>query len=194
MYEFIKGIVAELTPTYVVIETGNMGYFINISLQTYGHIGQQKQVELWLHHIVREDTEQLYGFFEKEERSVFRLLIGVSGVGPNTARMILSSLSSAEVSAAIQQDNVRKLQSIKGIGLKTAQRMVIDLKDKIGRATLSLSATDSTGSFGQHEEALSALIMLGFSKVPAEKALQTLLRENAAYSTEELIKAALKQL
>ena len=192
MYEFIKGIVAELTPTYVVIETGNIGYAINISLQTYGHIGQQKQVELWLHHIVREDTEQLYGFFEKEERSVFRLLIGVSGVGPNTARMILSSLSSAEVSAAIQQDNVRKLQSIKGIGLKTAQRMVIDLKDKIGRATLSV--TDSIGSFGQHEEALSALIMLGFSKAPAEKALQTLLRENAAYSTEELIKAALKQL
>jgi len=193
MYEFIKGFVAELTPTYVVIETGNIGYAINISLQTYGHVGQQQQITLWLHHIVREDAEQLYGFFEKEERDVFRLLIGVSGVGPNTARMILSSLSSAEVRVAIQQDDVRKLQSIKGIGLKTAQRMVIDLKDKIGRTLLS-TTTDAQGSYGCHEEALSALIMLGFSKVPAEKALQTLLRENAAYSTEELIKAALKQL
>jgi len=193
MYEFIKGFVAELTPTYVVIETGNIGYAINISLQTYGHVGQQQQITLWLHHIVREDAEQLYGFFEKEERDVFRLLIGVSGVGPNTARMILSSLSSAEVRVAIQQDDVRKLQGIKGIGLKTAQRMVIDLKDKIGRTLLS-TTTEAQGSYGRHEEALSALIMLGFSKVPAEKALQTLLRENAAYSTEELIKAALKQL
>ncbi len=195
MYEFIKGNIEELTPTYVVVAAGGVGFFINISLQTYGNIGQLREVQLWAHHIVREDAELLYGFFEKEEREVFRLLVGVSGVGPNTARMVLSSLSSAEVRDAIQQDNINRLQSIKGIGAKTAQRIVVDLKDKIGK-TIS-SATPVSGiatAASHHDEALSALVMLGFSKVPAEKALQALLRENAAYTTEELIKAALKRL
>jgi Holliday junction DNA helicase RuvA len=194
MYEFVKGSVAGLTPTYVVVETGGMGYLINISLQTYGNIGHLQEVQLWLHHVVRDDAEQLYGFFTKEERDVFRLLISVSGVGPNTARMVLSSLDSTEVRNAILQDDVRKLQSIKGIGLKTAQRVVVDLKDKIGKAVSSSAVPGVSKQQTSHEEALSALIMLGFSKAPAEKALQTLLHENAACTTEELIKAALKRL
>ncbi len=194
MFEYIKGLVAELTPTYVVVETGGIGYSVNISLQTYGEIGKLREVQLWLHHIVREDAELLYGFFNKEEREVFRQLINVSGVGPNTARMMLSSMSSTEIRHAIQQDDVSKLQSIKGIGLKTAQRLVVELKDKIGKTALGVGTTGATALPGKHDEALSALVMLGFGKAPAEKVLQTLLRENAAYTTEELIKAALKRL
>ncbi|MDR1680538.1 MAG: Holliday junction branch migration protein RuvA [Prevotellaceae bacterium] len=193
MYEFIKGFVAELTPTYVVIDTGSMGYTVNISLQTYGNIGQAQQVRLWLHHIVREDAEQLYGFFDREEREVFRLLVGVSGVGPNTARMVLSSLSSAEVRNAIQHDDARRLQSIKGIGLKTAQRIVVDLKDRMGKTLLSGDAGAAQPQ-SAHQEALSALIMLGFAKAPAEKVIQLLIRENTAHTAEQLIKAALKRL
>ncbi|MDR3133881.1 MAG: Holliday junction branch migration protein RuvA [Prevotellaceae bacterium] len=194
MYEYIKGTVAELTPTYVVVETGGVGYFVNISLQTYGQLGSLKEAHLWLHHIVREDAEQWFGFFEREEREVFRLLVSVSGVGPNTARMVLSSLTSAEVRSAIQHDDARKLQSIKGIGSKTAQRLVVDLKDKIGKTISSNTLQSSPALPVQLEEALSALAMLGFSKAPAEKTLQLLLRENAAYTTEGLIKAALKRL
>jgi Holliday junction DNA helicase RuvA len=194
MYEFIKGFVAELTPTYVVIDTGNMGYVVHISLQTYGHIGQAQQIQLWLHHIVREDAEQLYGFFDKEEREVFRLLLSVSGVGPNTARMVLSSLSSAEVRIAIQHDDVRKLQGVKGIGMKTAQRIVVDLKDRIGKTLLSSGGAGTPLPQAVHEEALSALIMLGFAKAPAEKVIQSLIRENTLYTAEQLIKAALKRL
>jgi len=194
MYEFVKGAVAELTPTYVVIDTGGMGYSVHISLQTYGRIGQLKEAQVWLHHIVREDAEQLYGFFDREEREVFRLLIGVSGVGPNTARMVLSSLSSAEVRDAIQQGNASRLQSIKGIGLKTAQRMVIDLKDKIGRTVLAAGGQPLTAPASALDEALGALVMLGFGKAAAEKAVQALARENPACTTEELIKGALKRL
>ncbi|MDR2358467.1 MAG: Holliday junction branch migration protein RuvA [Prevotellaceae bacterium] len=194
MYEYIKGTVAELTPTYVVVDNGGIGYFVNISLQTYGQLGTLKDVQLWIHHIVREDAEQWFGFFEREEREVFRLLLSVSGVGPNTARMVLSSLASTEVRNAIQHDDVRKLQSIKGIGTKTAQRVVVDLKDKIGKTVSSNTLQGSPALPVQLDEALSALVMLGFSKAPAEKTLQLLLRENAACTTEDLIKAALKRL
>ncbi len=194
MYEYIKGIVAELTPTYVVIEAAGVGYSVNISLQTYGAIGSLRELQLWTHHIVREDAELLFGFYDKEEREIFRLLIGVSGIGPNTARMILSSLSSSEVRSAIMQDDVRRLQGVKGIGLKTAQRMVVELKDKVAK-TAGLSGTVAPGTTLEvRDEALSALIMLGFAKAPAEKALSTLLRENPKYTIEELIKAALKHL
>jgi Holliday junction DNA helicase RuvA len=194
MYEYIKGTVAELTPTYVIVDNNGVGYFVNISLQTYGQLGTLKDVHLWIHHIVREDAEQWFGFFEREEREVFRLLLSVSGVGPNTARMVLSSLTSAEVRNAIQHDDVRKLQSIKGIGTKTAQRVVVDLKDKIGKTISSNTLQGSPALPVQLDEALSALVMLGFSKAPAEKTLQLLLRENAACTTEDLIKAALKRL
>jgi len=194
MYEYVKGVVAELTPTYVVIEAGGIGYSVHISLQTYGEVGKLREVQLWLHQVVREDAQLLYGFFDKEERDVFRQLINVSGVGPNTARMMLSSLSSAEIRQAIQLDDVSKLQSIKGIGLKTAQRLLVELKDKIGKTAPATSVSGTPTLPAKHEEALSALVLLGFGKAPAEKVLQTLLRENATYTTEELIKAALKRL
>ncbi len=194
MYEFIKGIVAELTPTYVVIEAGGVGYSINISLQTYAAVGELRELQLWTHHIVREDAELLFGFYEKEEREIFRLLIGVSGIGPNTARMILSSLSSSEVRTAIMQDDVRRLQGVKGIGLKTAQRMVVELKDKVVKTTGLPDAAVPGATSGIRDEALSALVMLGFAKAPAEKALSVLLRDNPKYTLEDLIKAALKHL
>ncbi|MDR3180370.1 MAG: Holliday junction branch migration protein RuvA [Prevotellaceae bacterium] len=194
MYEYIKGIVAELTPTYVVVDAGGVGYAVNISLQTYSSVGNLKEVQLWIHHIVREDAELLFGFFEKEEREIFRLLIGVSGIGPNTARMILSSLTSGEVRAAIMHDDVRKLQSIKGIGMKTAQRLVVELKDRIIKTVDTATIPGGTSVAGLHEEALSALVMLGFAKAPADKVLTGLLREKQQISLEELIKAALKQL
>jgi Holliday junction DNA helicase RuvA len=189
------GKVIELTPTCVVVEAGGMGYAINISLQTYGRIGGLRELQLWLHHIVREDAELLFGFFDKEEREIFRLLIGVSGIGPNTARMILSSLSSGEIRSAIMQDDVHRLQSIKGIGLKTAQRLVVDLKDKVMKtAGLSGGVVIPGSTTGVQEEALSALVTLGFAKAPAEKALALLLRENPSCTLENLIKAALKHL
>jgi Holliday junction DNA helicase RuvA len=194
MYEYIKGIVAEITPTYVVVEAGGVGYAVNISLQTYSSVGSLKEMQLWIHHIVREDAELLFGFFEKEEREIFRLLIGVSGVGPNTARMILSSLTSGEVRTAIMQDDIRKLQSIKGIGMKTAQRLVVELKDKIVKTVGTATIAGGASVVGLHEEALSALVMLGFAKAPADKVLTGLLREKQQISLEELIKAALKQL
>jgi Holliday junction DNA helicase RuvA len=194
MYEYVKGIVAELTPTYVVVEAGGVGYAINISLQTYSSVGSLKEVQLWTHHIVRDDAELLFGFFEKEEREIFRLLIGVSGIGPNTARMILSSLTSGEVRAAIMQDDIRKLQSIKGIGMKTAQRLVVELKDRIIKTVGTAGIPGGASVAGLHEEALSALIMLGFAKAPADKVLTGLLREKQQIALEDLIKAALKHL
>ncbi len=195
MYEYLKGIVAELTPTYVVLEVGGgVGYNVNISLQTYASVGSLRELQLWIHHIVREDAELLFGFYDKEEREIFRLLIGVSGIGPNTARMILSSLSSAEIRTAIMQEDVRRLQGVKGIGLKTAQRMVVELKDKVAK-TAGLSGSAAPGiALGVRDEALSALLMLGFAKAPAEKALSALLRQNPDYLLEDLIKAALKHL
>jgi Holliday junction DNA helicase RuvA len=194
MYEYVKGIVAELTPTYVVVEAGGVGYAINISLQTYSSVGSLKEVQLWTHHIVRDDAELLFGFFEKEEREIFRLLIGVSGIGPNTARMILSSLTSSEVRTAIMQDDIRKLQSIKGIGMKTAQRLVVELKDRIIKTVGTAGIPGGASVAGLHEEALSALIMLGFAKAPADKVLTGLLREKQQIALEDLIKAALKHL
>ena len=194
MYEYVKGAVAELTPTYVVVEAGGVGYAVNISLQTYSSVGNLKEVQLWVHHVVREDAELLFGFFEKEEREIFRLLIGVSGIGPNTARMILSSLASGEVRTAIMQDDIRKLQSIKGIGMKTAQRLVVELKDKMIKTVGTAAVPGGASVIGLHEEALSALVLLGFAKAPADKVLTGLLREKQQISLEELIKAALKQL
>jgi Holliday junction DNA helicase RuvA len=194
MYEYVKGTVTELTPTYIVLEAGGVGYFVNISLQTYSSIGSLRELQLWIHHVVREDAELMFGFFDKEEREIFRLLISVSGIGPNTARMILSSLSSSEVRTAIMQDDVRRLQGIKGIGMKTAQRMVVDLKDKVIK-TIDSSVVSGAGSNARlREEALSALMMLGFTKAPAEKVLSGLLCKQQQYILEDLIKAALKQL
>ena len=196
MYDYIKGSLIELTPTEVVLDCNDIGFKILISLQTYSKLKQGSTVKLYIHHHTREDIEQLFGFYDKDERFIFRNLIDVSGIGPNSARMMLSSLTSDEVREAIITGDINKLKSVKGIGLKTAQRLLIELKDKIAKGSSSdtLSAIYSTINTGHKEEAASALILLGFAKASVEKVLDSLLRENPAYTLEELIKHSLKRL
>lgn len=200
MYEYIKGTLTMAEPTQAVVEAGGIGYHLLISVQTYSQIHTQKEVQLWLHFIVREDAQLLYGFATRDEREIFRLLIGVSGVGPNTARMILSGLSNAEVRNTLISGDVNRLKSIKGIGMRTAERMVVELRDKMAKVGLE---SDSAGNGNTQDaftasttcaEAASALQLLGFSKAPVEKVLAALQKENPAYSLEELIKHALKLL
>ena len=193
MYEYIKGILAEATPTYAVVECNGIGYYINISVNTYSAVASAKEVRLYLHQIVREDAHLLYGFSEKEERTIFRQLISVSGVGANTASVMLSSMTVNEITGAILTDNVNAIKSVKGIGLKTAQRIIIELKDKVngtgmaGTATLGAALTIK-------EEALAALVMLGFVKAQAAKVLDKIIASGGITNVEELIKQALKQL
>jgi holliday junction DNA helicase RuvA len=193
MYEFIKGNVIELNPAYVVIEAGGIGYQINISLQSYSAIEGKEEMMLFLHQVVREDAHLLYGFAQKSERELFRMLISVSGVGANTARVILSSLSADELSTAILSSNIDALKRIKGIGLKTAQRIVVDLQGKVGRGGSELEIFSSLNNTTK-QEALSALVMLGFAKGVAEKALEQILKQNPNHTVESLIKDALKGL
>lgn len=193
MYDFIKGTLAELNPAYAVVETGGIGYIVNVSLNTYAALEGKENVLLFLHQVVREDAHLLYGFISKSERELFRQLITVSGVGANTARVILSSLSADEISQAIMRGDVNTLKRIKGIGLKTAQRIVVDLKDKLGKSALEQDIfTVSNNTIKQ--EALSALVMLGFTKSVAEKSIDQLLKKNPGHSVEALIKDALKGL
>ena len=194
MYDFIKGKLVEKNPAYAVIEANGVGYLMNISLHTYSLMKEEEHCLLYAHLAVREDAMVLFGFFEKEERELFRQLISVSGVGTNTARMILSSLSPDEVSQAIIREDSVLLQRIKGIGLKTAQRIIIDLKDKLYKELIpheKLGIQHNT----KKEEALSGLIILGFSKMVAEKALAKVIeQEGTALSVEQLIRNALKIL
>lgn len=194
MIEYIEGQAVEKNPAYVVVDCGGIAYFINVSLNTFTQIKEVERVKLYIHQIIREDAHQLYGFFGVEERIVFRLLISVSGIGANTARMILSSLTEQEVRQAILSGNSAALQSIKGIGAKSAQRIIVDLKDKIGKADTPLSDTVvSQSSF--REEAVLALSMLGFSKSISEKTVSKILNSSESPSSvEELLKQALKQL
>ena len=194
MYSYIEGKLVEKNLTNVVIESNGIGYLINISLNTYSLLGDEEKCKLYTHFIVREDAQLLYGFAEEEERKLFRHLISVSGVGANTARLILSSLSPNELYEAIIGNNVPVLQSIKGIGSKTAQRIIVDLRDKLEKEEIP---TEKLGI--QHntkkDEALSGLIILGFNKNTAEKALNRILQtENKDLSVEQLIKSALKIL
>jgi Holliday junction DNA helicase RuvA len=199
MYEFIEGVVAELTPADVVIQAGGIGYLIHISLNTYSQLlERQKQTpqslqKIYLHHVVREDAQLLFGFFSLQERVIFRLLVTVSGVGANTARMILSSLGTSEIQKAIAEGNVTLLKGVKGIGLKTAQRIIIDLKDKIG---MEGSANDNFFQLNNtiKDEALSALVTLGFSKSAIEKIVDKILASKSDMSVEELIKQTLKNV
>ena len=193
MYEFITGDIVEKTPTYIILETGNIGYFINISLFTYSLLPDQKPCQLFLHQIVREDAHILFGFINKEEREVFRQLISVSGVGANTARLILSSLSPVEIQQAINEGNVLDLQKIKGIGAKSAQRIIVDLKGKINTAS-EMDQLFPSKSNTIKEESLSALVNLGFAKKTVEKVLEQVLKGNDQNTVEELIKEALKKL
>lgn len=193
MYDFIIGELAELNPAYAVIEAGGIGYVVNVSLITYAALEQQTNAMLYLHQVVRDDAHLLYGFIDKSERELFRQLISVSGVGANTARVILSSLSADEISQAIMQGDVNTLKRIKGIGLKTAQRIVVDLKDKLGKSATEQDIFATANNTVKHE-ALSALVMLGFSKGAAEKSIEQLIKQNPGHSVESLIKDALKGL
>jgi len=193
MYEFIRGKIVEITPAEVIIEAGSIGYFIHISLNTFSQINKKEEVKLFLHQVVREDAQMLFGFAEKSERELFRMLISVSGIGAGTAVMMFSSLSPDEIKKAILEENVGVLKSIKGIGAKTAQRVIIDLKDKIGKS----SAGDkifTNGNDTVFEEASSALVMLGFARKSINKELTILIQKNPNVSVEELVKIALKSL
>ncbi len=182
MYDYVKGEVVELTPTYAVVETGGVGYLINISLHTFSRMGSAKTIQLFTHMAIREDAH-----------TFFRHLIGVSGVGSSTARMMLSSLSPEELRLAILSEDVNKIKSVKGIGLKTAQRIVIDLKDKLSKEPLSGELFVIPNNTVR-EEALSALVMLGFIKASAQKVVDAVLKGRGDVTVEELIKLSLKQL
>jgi Holliday junction DNA helicase RuvA len=193
MITHIKGKLIEKNPTYVVVECNGIGYWLNISLNTSAQISDSESVFLYTHLLVKEDSHTLFGFITKTEREIFRLLISVSGVGPSIARTMLSSMTTDEIQQAIGTGNVSIIQSVKGIGAKTAQRVIIDLKDKI----LKSYAIDED-SFDQNnttkEEALSALEVLGFTNKQSEKVLDKILMEDTSVSVEILIKKALKNL
>lgn len=195
MYEYVKGLVVELNPAYAVVEVGGIGYFVNISLTSYSSMIQGEQTQLFLHQVVREDAHLLFGFVTKVERELFRQLITVNGVGPNTARLILSSLTPQELTNAILSENLVKLKSVKGIGAKTAQRIIIDLKDKINLSgeydTAEIfAASDNTIK----KDALLTLNTLGFAKAAVEKVLDKVLKEKPDASLETVIKLALNYL
>ena len=194
MIDYIKGKTVELTPTDMVVECYGIGYRILISLQTYEGFNGKDDVTVYIHHYLREDEELYYGFSTKDERELFRLLIGVSGIGASTARMMLSSLTAEEIRNAIIAEDINKIKSIKGIGLKSAQRLILELKDKVVKGagadtSLFQNATNSTV-----EEAATALVMLGFTKPNVNKALTSVTKEKTGASVEELIKLALKKL
>ena len=193
MIDYIKGNITQITPTFFTLETSGVGYFINISLTTFSKLENKSEIKILIHEIIREDTHQLYGFFDAVERDIFRHLISVSGVGANTARMMLSSLNPAEIEQAIIGSDVNILKSVKGIGLKTAQRIIVDLKEKLGKHAGSgeiFAFSDNTN----REEALSALVMLGFAKNAVSKVLDKIVREQKSLTVEEMIKRALKNL
>ncbi len=193
MFEFIEGNVVERTPAHIVVQDGGLGYFINISLFSYSSAPAEGKIKLYIHQLIREDANTLFGFMSLAEREIFRQLISVSGIGANTARMMLSSLSPDEIALAIQEGNVSALQGIKGIGGKTAQRVIIDLKDKIARSEnldeLFLSERNTI-----KDESLSALVALGFAKKQVEKVVGNLLRQQPDLAVENVVKQALKLL
>ncbi|MDE6715750.1 MAG: Holliday junction branch migration protein RuvA [Muribaculaceae bacterium] len=193
MLDYIKGSVAELTPAYVVIDNNALGYYINISLYTFSALQNLKEAKLYVYENIREDAHVLYGFIDKTERELFTLLISVSGVGAGTARMIQSALRPEELKQCIASGNVNQLKSVKGIGAKTAQRIIVDLKDKInvGDDTLLISTADSNATF---DEALSALGILGFPQQLSQKVLKKLFAQSPDITVEDAIKQALKMM
>ena len=193
MFEFIKGRLSDLNPTYAIIDTGDIGYFVHISLNTYSKLTKDSDIQLYIHQIIREDANLLFGFFNHHEREIFRMLLSVSGIGANTARMMLSSLTPSEVEQAILEGNVALLKSIKGIGTKSAQRVIVDLKDKIGKGA-EIGEVFALQSNTIKDESLSALVMLGFSKTYAQKVIDKILFKEKDITVEELIKKALKEL
>lgn len=195
MFDYIKGTLVELTPAEAVVETGGFGFDIQISLQTFQSLQGKEKVTVYLYHYIREDDEQFYGFATKDERELFKLLISVSGIGVGTARMMLSSLTDEEIRNAIISEDVARIKSVKGIGLKSAQRVIIDLKDKIIKGG-GVEATVPVlgGNDAIIAEATAALVMLGFTKPNINKVLPAILKKNPSMKIEELIKEALKKL
>lgn len=199
MIEYIKGELAEATPAYAVVDCGGVGYGINVSLNTYSAIQGKKEVKLYVYEAIREDAYVLYGFYTKQERELFLLLITVSGIGGNTARMILSALSPSELCSVISTGNDKLLKTVKGIGLKTAQRIIVDLKDKI--ASVGIDGTGATVASAAaavnteiYEEAVAALTMLGFAAAPSQKVVAAILKDEPEAAVEQVIKKALKML
>jgi Holliday junction DNA helicase RuvA len=193
MIDYIKGSITQITPAFLIIETGNVGYFINISLNTFAKLDSKAEYKVLIHEVIREDSHQLFGFADREERDIFRSLLTVSGIGAGTARMMLSSLTPAEIEQAIIRADVNILKSVKGIGLKSAQRIIVDLKDKLGKQ----AGTGEIFAFSDNtnrDEALSALVMLGFAKSAVMKVLDKIIREERSLTVEEMIRKALKNL
>lgn len=195
MYEYISGTVAEVAPAYAVIDVGGVGYYLHISLETFSAIEHAPSAKLFVHYIVREDAQLLYGFSTKVERELFRLLISVSGVGGNTARMILSTYSPRELQGIISSGNAVLLKNVKGLGLKTAQKIIVELSGKLMTLGAEAGSAQSAGpDGGVVDEALEALVMLGFSRAAAEKVVQSIVREQPDIAVEELVRMALKRL
>ena len=199
MIEYITGELVELTPALATIEAAGVGYGLNISLTTYSALQGKKEARLYVYEAIREDAYVLYGFYNKKEREMFLQLITVSGVGANTARMMLSSMSVAELCSAISTDNAKLIQSIKGIGKMTAQRIIVDLKDKI----VTMGIVDEIPVGGQmtasvdnavKDEAVSALTMLGFAPAPTQKVVMQILQQQPTLPVEQVVKLALKQI
>ena len=195
MIDYIKGSVTEINPTEVILECNGIGYRILISLQTFEGLNGNSDAKVYIHHYIREDEELYYGFNTKDERELFRLLIGVSGIGASTARMMLSSLTSDEIRNAILAEDLNKIKSIKGIGTKSAQRLILELKDKVTKG----AGSDNTIIFSPSsnpaaDEATTALVMLGFTKANVNKAVTAVLKEKPTATLEEIIKLGLKKL
>lgn len=195
MIDYIKGSITEINPTEVIVECYGIGYRILISLYTFEGLNNKKDVTVYIHHYLREDEELLYGFSSKDERELFRLLIGVSGIGASTARMMLSSLTPDEIRNAIIAEDINKIKSIKGIGLKSSQRLILELKDKVVKGSGSdTGVIFTTSSNPSVDEATTALVMLGFTKANVNKAIASVLKERPEASLEEIIKLSLKKL
>ena len=200
MIEYVNGELAEVTPAYAVIDAHGVGYGMNISLNTYTAIQGNKDVRLWVYEAIREDAYVLFGFATKQERDMFLLLITVSGVGANTARMILSEMTVAEVCNVISTGNERVLKSVKGIGLRTAQRIIVDLKDKIVSSGIASELPSNAGNDAAlvnnsvKDEAVGALTMLGFSPAPSAKVVVAILKAQPDLPVEQVVKLALKQI
>ncbi len=189
MYEYIKGEITRLTPAYAVVEAGGVGYYLVISLHTCSELQGRESAVVYTHFVVREDAQLLYGFSSVEERELFRQLIGVSGVGGNTARMILSTYSPGDLVNIIASENDGLLRNVKGLGLKTAQKIIVELKDKVGGV-----AAPVTVSSGYYDEALAALTMLGFARAASGKVVAAIVKENPSASVEEIVRLSLKKL
>ena len=198
MIEFIRGALAELNPTYAVIECGGVGYMANISLNTYSALEGKSEAKLYIHEAIREDAYQLYGFETTSEREVFRLLTSVSGVGASTARVMVSAMNAGELKSVIMSGDVKALKGVKGIGLKTAERIVVELKDKIGKLDVdgapSASQPSAAPTSTTKEESLQALEVLGYNKAQASKVVDKILSDNPELKVEGVVKAAFKML